>query len=240
MKHPLAEPKWTLPEIGASTRIARELIMQRISANLEKMEDGSTWRDVVSAQWQQIFSAEDAKEVESDIFSSFVEQTGRKYYASSDIAHQEAMDRYIMRTEARVYLDPADYPDDVIGDGHNVFSTPDVTGTVTVIGDVNTVHRLLDEGVPEGSIAVIDDSGGTLTAPIIPDFDAVICLAGTVRSHLAIIAREFGIPTFMAARLTRPLKDGERVTLASSGPAQDVDAYLGEDMLPPAHIRIAE
>jgi len=42
-----------------------------------------------------------------------------------------------------------------------------------------TVMEMLVEGVPEQTIAVIDDSGGTLTAPILADFAGVICLGGT-------------------------------------------------------------
>ena len=36
----------------------------------------------------------------------------------------------------------------------------------------------LTEGVPEDTIAVIDDCGGTLTAPILGDFKAVVCREG--------------------------------------------------------------
>jgi signal transduction protein with GAF and PtsI domain len=98
----------------------------------------------------------------------------------------------------------------------------------------------MTDGVPPGTIGVIDDAGGTLTAPILADFDGVVCLAGTVRSHLAIIAREFGVPTLMAARLLRPLRTGERITVAYSAPAQNVEAYFGEDLEPRAEIRPAE
>jgi len=126
-----------------------------------------------------------------------------------------------------------------LGDGDNVFAADDVTGTVFVVREVSEVDRLMSDGVPEGTIAVIDDAGGTLTAPILPDFDAVVCLAGSVRSHLAIIAREFGVPTLMAARLTRPLETGERITVAYSAAAQSVEAYFGEDLVARAEIRPA-
>jgi phosphohistidine swiveling domain-containing protein len=105
-----------------------------------------------------------------------------------------------------------------------------------VIRRVADVNRLIEEGVPEGTIAVIDDSGGTLTAPLLPDFEAVICLAGTVRSHLGILGREFGVPTLMAARLSRPLVDGETVTVHYSSDPQNAEAWVEEDRKPRALI----
>jgi hypothetical protein len=109
-----------------------------------------------------------------------------------------------------------------------------------VIRKVGDVNRLIEEGVPEGTIAVIDDSGGTLTAPLLPDFEAVICLAGTVRSHLGILGREFGVPTLMAARLSGPLADGELVTVQYSAEPQDAEAFVEEDRKPRAVIRLAD
>ena len=105
-----------------------------------------------------------------------------------------------------------------------------------MIRKVADVNRLIDDGVPENTIAVIDDSGGTLTAPLLPDFEAVICLAGTVRSHLGILGREFGVPTLMASRLSRPLENGELVTVKFSSVAQNAEAFLAEDRKPRALI----
>lgn len=54
-----------------------------------------------------------------------------------------------------------------------------------MVSTIEQVMEFLTDGIPPGTIAVIDDSGGTLTAPIIEGFAGVICLGGTVRSHLA-------------------------------------------------------
>jgi phosphohistidine swiveling domain-containing protein len=83
--------------------------------------------------------------------------------------------------------------------------------------------ELLTGGVPEGTIAVIDDSGGTLTAPVLGDFAAVICMGGTVRSHLGILTREYGVPCLMAAELDG-LAEGDRITVEYSKPAADAYA----------------
>ena len=85
---------------------------------------------------------------------------------------------------------------------------------------------MLTEGVPENTIAIIDDSGGTLTAPILGDFTAVVCLGGTVRSHLGILTREYNVPCLMNATLDG-LADGDEVTVEYSKPA--ADAYADAD-----------
>ena len=83
--------------------------------------------------------------------------------------------------------------------------------------------EMLTEGVPEGTIAVIDDSGGTLTAPILENFTGVVCMGGTIRSHLGILTREYNIPCLMAAELDG-LADGDTVLVEYSKPAADVYA----------------
>ncbi len=115
----------------------------------------------------------------------------------------------------------ADLPEGAIADGDNAFRADDLEGTVLVIREVKEVDRLMREGVPEGTIGVIDDAGGTMTAPILEEFEGVLCLAGTVRSHLAIISREFGVPVLMDVRMARTLKTGERVRVQYSAEAAE-------------------
>lgn len=236
MKHPTANPKWTLPEGTPLARMTREAVFDRIEANADKLGDAE-WKDVVSDRWQELFSKEDGDQLAADVFKRFKEEEGRPFYAGCEIAVIEHPDLYVSRSEEATILSPDDFPEGVIGDGDNAFQAEDVTGTILVVREVSEVDRLINEGVPEGTIGVIDDAGGTMTAPILPDFESVICLAGTVRSHLAIIAREFGVPTLMDVRLARHLKDGETVTVSYSTPAQNVEAYFGEDLNARAEIR---
>ena len=86
----------------------------------------------------------------------------------------------------------------------------------------------LTNGVPEGTIAIIDDSGGTLTAPILEQFHGVICAGGTVKSHLGILTREYGIPCLMNARVSG-IRNGDRVEIEVSGPAKPMEAYQGDE-----------
>ncbi len=239
MKHPLANPKWTLPEGSATTRLTREALMSTLQANLDRLGDTVRWDDLVTGHWDELLSAEDCQRIDEEVFTRFRAEQGRPYYAGCEVALAESPDRYVLRSAAQTYADPSEFPPHVVGDGDNVFRSDDVTGEVLVVSEVGLVDQLVNEGVPEGVIGVIDDAGGTMTAPILPDFEAVICLAGTVRSHLAIIAREFGVPTLMGTRLTRRLVSGERVTVCYSARAQNVEGYLGEDLEPRAQIKEA-
>jgi phosphohistidine swiveling domain-containing protein len=112
----------------------------------------------------------------------------------------------------------------VVGVGDNVFrAAADVEGTARFVSTVEAVMDMLTGGVPPETIAIIDDSGGTLTAPVLGDFAAVICMGGTVRSHLGILTREYNVPCLMAAELDG-LADGDRITVEYSQPAADAYA----------------
>lgn len=237
--HPLADPKWKLPEGGPCARISREEIMVRLQENLDRMGD-VPWNDIVNDRWEELLSADDCAELAERITKRFQEEEGRKYHASSEIAFMESPDLYVLRSSLELGVDPSEFPDGAIGDGDNVFQAEDITGEVLVIREVELVDRLIEEGVPEGVIGVIDDAGGTMSAPILADFEAVICLAGTVRSHLAIIGRQFGVPTLMATRLSRPLESGEHITVSYSCTAQTADSYFGDELQPRAEIRPAK
>jgi phosphohistidine swiveling domain-containing protein len=239
MKHPLSTPKWTLPETGTAARLTREATMRRIEENLERLGAGS-WGHGLNDRWREVLSAQDGAELARSIFDQFQREEGRKYFAGCEVALRESPERYILSADAQPSVPQSEFADGVIGDGDNVFESEDVTGRVTVLRHVSEVNQLMIEGVGEGVIGVIDDAGGTMTAPILPEFAAILCLAGTVRSHLAIIAREFGVPALMGVRLARPLTSGERITVTYSAPAQSVESYFGTEFKPRAVIRAAE
>ena len=238
-RHPLADPKWTLAEAGTSGRLTREAIMRRVEANL-KRTDVRSWSELRGDRWEDLLSSADAAELAREIFQAFRRTEDRKYFAGCEAALRDAPERYILRSESQLAVPAGEFAGGVIGDGDNVFEYEDVTGTVLVVRHVSEVSELMAAGVPDGTIGVIDDAGGTMTAPILPDFTGVLCLAGSVRSHLAIIAREFGVPALMGVRLSRPLQQGERIRVSYSAAAQSVEAYFGEDFKPRAEIRPAE
>jgi phosphohistidine swiveling domain-containing protein len=121
--------------------------------------------------------------------------------------------------------DPDDQGRALRGVGDNVVRhNQDMTGVARYIRSNQRVLSYLSEGVPPGTIAVIDDSGGTLTAPIIDQFAGVICAGGTVRSHLGILTREYNIPCVMNAKITG-IRDGDRVTIEATAPAKTAEDY---------------
>jgi phosphohistidine swiveling domain-containing protein len=237
--HPLAHPKWTLPEVGTSGRLTREATIRRVEENLQRA-GVTSWTELGGDRWEEVFSAHDGEELAREIFQQFEHDEGRRYFAGCEAALRDAPERYVLRSDAQLSMPAPEFARGVIGDGDNVFESEDIAGTVMVVRHVSEVAELMMEGVPDGTIGVIDDAGGTMTAPVLADFAGVLCLAGSVRSHLAIIAREFGVPTLMGVRLSRALASGERITVAYSAPAQSVDAYFGEDFKPRAEIRPAE
>ena len=241
MKHPSAQPKWKLPESTTLSKLTREAVFTTVKKNLDKLDGGASWNDVVNDRTMELLSAEDAKRIADDVWAQFQMVEGRKYYAGCEVAVKEQPDRYILRSEAMAAMESvAELPEGAIADGDNAFRADDLEGTVLVIREVSEVDRLMREGVPEGSIAVIDDAGGTMTAPILEEFEGVLCLAGTVRSHLAIISREFGVPVLMHVRMARPLKTGERIHVQYSADPQNVDAYFGDELKPRAVVRLLE
>lgn len=111
------------------------------------------------------------------------------------------------------------------GAGDNVVRYPaNVVGTARYVRTNDRVLALLTDGVPPGTIAVIDDSGGTLTAPIIEQFAGIICAGGTVRSHLGILSREYNIPCLMNAKVAG-IRDGDTVAIEASAAAKTTEDY---------------
>jgi phosphohistidine swiveling domain-containing protein len=233
MTNPMANPKWTLPESSTLSRLTREALFRTVTANREQHGPDADTMDLLSAQ--------DGARIAEEVFEQFQLIEGRKLFAGCEVALKERPDLYVLRSEAEVLEERTDWPEGVVGDGDNVFQAEaDIEGEVLVVREVSEVDRLMREGVPEGVIGVIDDAGGTMTAPILEEFEGVICLAGTVRSHLAIISREFGVPVLMGARLKRPLQSGERVRVSYTTAAQNVDAYFGDEVNPRAEVRLVD
>lgn len=115
-----------------------------------------------------------------------------------------------------------------IGRGDNVGQYPQrITGILRKISSPDKAMEYLLNGVPPQTIALIDDSGGTLTAPILEDFTAVICLGGTVRSHLGILTRDYGIPCLMNVEIDEEaVNDGDEVEVEVDSNPPSEEEYL--------------
>ena len=194
----------------------RELFHERVR------QTGKRWEEVVYSPDVAI-TREDIQKIEDDLMA-----TGFRYQYSAQISIVESPEKYAI-TAGKKDAEEVSAEEElmtahasgveaheeggrlVVGTGQNVLRQKEnVSGTIRFISTTERVMEMVLEGVPEDTIAVIDDSGGTLTAPIIEGFKGILCLGGTVRSHLGILAREYGIPTLMDCQLSG-LHEGDRV-----------------------------
>lgn len=192
----------------------RALVAEKFAAS------GKSWQEAVEDRSLEP-TAEELEKVEADLLAE-----GYKFDVSATISLKEEPDKY--KPLAGIGDSGEQETDEqgrtIVGSGDNVFKAPaDVTGTARYITDVDIVMEMLTGGVPDNTVAIIDDSGGTLTAPILGDFTAVVCMGGTVRSHLGILTREYNVPCLMNAALDG-LADGDEITVEYSKPAADAYA----------------
>ena len=232
---PVAAPftdKWArasaTPTVEAYHAAIRKLVAERFAAS------GKAWEDFVHDP-EHALTREDFEQVEADLLA-----TGYRFEISAIVSATEEPDKYKPLESAGGESTGAtdDAGRAVVGTGDNVFKAPaDVEGTAVFVSSVEKVMELLTGGVPAETIAVIDDSGGTLTAPILGEFKAVLCMGGTVRSHLGILTREFNVPCLMNVAL-EGLADGDRISVEYSKPA--ADAYADAETAAAARARVVK
>ncbi|MBK5220790.1 MAG: hypothetical protein JJE35_13590 [Thermoleophilia bacterium] len=182
---------------------------------------GLTWEEFVFNPEFEL-STEDLAAVEAEMLGE-----GYRFDHSAQVSVTEQPDKYKAGAAKNGDEAEADHPDQldgplVVGHGDNVFATDgDIEGVAREISTLERVMEMLTEGVPKDTIAIIDDCGGTMTAPIIADFKGILCLAGTVRTHLAILSREYGIPCLMATEL-EGLREGDAVRIETTKKPRDI------------------
>jgi hypothetical protein len=226
-------PKWggteMLPLPARFNSAVRALAAERFAAT------GADWKDVVFARQFDLFSLADARAIEQAALDD-----GYRFDFSATVSLESEPGKYKQPERAATSYaadGQADSKDgrQQVGVGDNVIrKSASVTGPVALISKIEQVMAYLTDGIPAGTIAVIDDSGGTLTAPIIEGFAGVICLGGSVRSHLGILAREYDVPTLMNCKIGT-LADGDVVELEVTAAPPAADAYETGDT---GHARI--
>lgn len=218
--------------------VASPLVEATLGLLRERIRDawhqsGQEWNEFAMRGNDSILTAEMMQEIEQRILAS-----GHRFDWSASISVEERPEIYKPRdgesgdSENFMFSHPdaptADADDEgraLRGVGDNVVRhSQDITGVARYIRSNERVLAYLTEGVPPGTIAVIDDSGGTLTAPIIDQFAGVICAGGTVRSHLGILTREYNIPCVMNAKITG-IRDGDIVTIEATAAAKTAEDY---------------
>ena len=222
------------PTVEAFHSAIKDLVRRRLD------EKGVDWNSFVFDKSYDLITATDFAEVEKKLLDA-----GHRFDFSAVISVNERPDAYkpadgIFGEDPEWTMEHPDAPSGapdaegraLCGVGDNVMRVAEHTvGTARYVRSSSQVMRYLSDGVPPGTIAIIDDSGGTLTAPILERFAGIICTGGTVRSHLGILSREYGIPCFMNAKITG-IKEGQRLEMETTAAAKTVEAYQkGEEMI---------
>jgi phosphohistidine swiveling domain-containing protein len=103
----------------------------------------------------------------------------------------------------------------VLGKGTPSFTFTPVTGTVRHFRSPSDVIESIDSDL-ESTIALVSSGGTTFLSPILGRLGGIVCLDGTLRSHLAIVSREFEVPCLVGTELTGEVPDGTGITLEGS------------------------
>jgi len=194
---------------------------------------GGDWASFVFDKSYDLITAKDFAAIEAKLIA-----TGHRFDYSAIISVRERPEVY--KPAAGVGEDSKafsfEHPEAVVapadehgreqrGVGDNVVKyAKNLIGVARYIRSSDRVLELLNSGVPADTVAIIDDSGGTLTAPILEQFKGVICAGGTVRSHLGILTREYGIPCVMNAKVSG-IKEGDRVEIECTATSKTAEAY---------------
>ena len=213
------------PLVEAVLDLARERVRAKYAAS------GQSWDEFVFGGSDSLITTDDFAAVEAAILAS-----GHRFDWSARISVIERPEAH--KSDDGAANDGAGFahPDAPTGDfdsagralrgvGDNVVRhAADKVGTALYVRSNERVMELLTNGVPPGSIAIIDDSGGTLTAPIIDQFAGVVCAGGSVRSHLGILTREYNIPCLMNAKVTG-IREGDRIVIEVTAAAKTTEDY---------------
>jgi phosphohistidine swiveling domain-containing protein len=216
------------PTVAAFHGAIKELVRSKLA------QSGGDWDSFVFDKSNDLITADDMRRIETMLTSA-----GYRFDWSAAISQRERPSVYKSApgtSDADMATFSFEHPEaktaapdkdgrELRGIGDNVARYPqNAVGIARYIRTPDKVLQYLTAGVPANTIAVIDDSGGTLTAPILEHFAGVICAGGTVRSHLGILTREWGVPCLMNARISG-IHEGETVEIEVTAAPKTADAY---------------
>lgn len=228
-KLPIDDVLHAKPPVSPLVEAVLDLLRARVRRRLA--ESAMTWDEFVFAGSDRLVTTEDVASVEASILAS-----GHRFDWSASISATERPEVHKPLAGAEEQGAGFSHPEApsadadeqgraLRGSGDNVVRYPqDVVGDALYVRSNERVLELLGGGVPPGSIAIIDDSGGTLTAPIIDQFAGVICAGGSVRSHLGILTREYNIPCLMNAKVAG-IREGDRIAIEATAAAKTTEDY---------------
>ncbi len=210
--------------VEAYNSAMKDLVRRRFAAS------GLAWRDFVADAANDLITKEDISRIEAQLLAN-----GYRFEPSAMSSAAERPEAYrdpgLYRTDfsfehPQAPTAPADEQGrELRGAGDNVVARKqNLAGVARYVRTSDKVLHYLTEGVPADTIAIVDDSGGTLTAPVLERFKGVLCAGGTTRSHLAILTREYGIPCLMNVRLSG-IQDGDWLEVEATARAKSADDY---------------
>lgn len=85
-------------------------------------------------------------------------------------------------------------------------------GRFAALLDVESLMRAMDGG-PEPLVAFLAHPNVTMMAPIHNRLAAIVCESGDESAHVAIVARELGLPCAVQFQLDRKLEDLELLSV---------------------------
>lgn len=215
------------PLVEAFHGAVKDLVRRRFA------DSGLAWSEFVFDKSLELITAEDMAAIDQRMLD-----LGHRYDWSAQVSVRERPDAYqpAAGLDENLAEFSFEHPDATTapadaegweqrGVGDNVVPYDNnMTGTARHVRSSEMVLKYLTDGVPPGTIAIIDDSGGTLTAPILEQFAGVLCAGGTVRSHLGILTREYNIPCLMNAKISG-IREGDTVMLETTARAKTAEAY---------------
>jgi phosphohistidine swiveling domain-containing protein len=217
------------PLVAAVHAMLHDRLRERLAAS------GLSWDAFVAGPIDSAITAADLAAIDAAILAC-----GYRYRFSATISAAERPEAHAGLEALAAGFDHPDAPREApdasgrqrVGVGDNVVRrNANVAGVARHVRSAADVIGFMERGVPGGSIAIIDDSGGTLTAPILDRFAGILCAGGTVRSHLGILARELGIPCLMNVRLAG-VSEGDRIEIETSAPARTAESYMSGTEMP--------
>ncbi len=226
------------PLVEAYNSAVKDLVRRRFA------EFGGEWRDFVAGAGETAITKEDLLQIEQRVLDygyrfepSAISSAAERPQAYKDKGLNQA--DFSFEHEQAPTAAPDAQGRELRGAGDNVVTrAQSVTGIARYVRTSDTVLKYLTEGVPADTIAIVDDSGGTLTAPVLEKFKGVLCAGGTTRSHLAILTREYGIPCLMNVKLAG-IKDGQRIEVECTARAKTGDDYASGTEVPARVWRLA-
>jgi phosphohistidine swiveling domain-containing protein len=83
--------------------------------------------------------------------------------------------------------------------------------------DVLSVMEILDSSDWVPPVILVHEAGGTTLGPLLGKIAGVVSTEGTLGAHIALLAKEYGCPCIVGARLTAAPDGLRRVRLTTDG-----------------------